>query len=159
MNYDSIILELMSRVQKLEEEVAALKTDNKSTEVEPSKVKNKITPEMTSLCYSFAKAVYNRRDVDLYSLAEKVAKETGMNVNTANINIVAMIDMLNGNSYKRLLSAESLDLCLGWIYNDFGKQGLEKAVIATKGHIKYLNSIGNPANKLRIVCNKYEQKL
>lgn len=159
MNYESIILELMTRVQKLEAEVSQLKATQQPEEQNPIKTKAKVTPEMINLCYIFATAVYDKEGVDTKLLAEKVNEETGMNVNTANMNIMSIIDMLNGSTYKRLLSGETVDLCLGWILKDYGKQGLEKAINALQGHIEYLNSIGNPANTLKIICKQYEQKL
>lgn len=55
MQYETIILELMSRVQKLEEEVEKLKNNISSNDFEqaefPTKRNVKVTPEMTRECY------------------------------------------------------------------------------------------------------------
>ena len=62
MQYETIILELMSRVQKLEEEVEKLKNGIQSNDFEqaefPTKRNVKVTPEMTRLCYEQAKKAY-----------------------------------------------------------------------------------------------------
>ena len=58
MQYETIILELLSRVQKLEEEVASLKNSNISINEHSSRKNIKVTPEMTKLCYEKAKEIY-----------------------------------------------------------------------------------------------------
>ena len=59
MQYETIILELLSRVQKLEEEVSSLKNSDISFNEQSSRKNIKVTPEMTKLCYEKAKEIYN----------------------------------------------------------------------------------------------------
>lgn len=164
MRYETIILEMMSRIQKLENEVKELKDlingqSTENTHVISVKKNVKVTPEMTALCYTFAKAVYDKDGIDFGCLAEKVAEETGMNYSTAKMNISSIASMLRGEEYNRIISADALDMCMQFIIRDFGKEGLEKAIKATKAHIRYLKSKNMTATKLTEVCNKYEMQL
>lgn len=160
MQYETIILEMMSRIQKLEDEVEKLKNNFSSNSVEQSesqpKRNIKVTIEMTELCYEKAKQIYNNQYLEINDLAQEVSSKTGMNVNTAKMNIYSITQMLKGEEYNRLLSAESLSVCLEMIYNDYGKRGLEKALTATELHIEYLKSKGMATSKLMSVLCKYE---
>ncbi len=160
MQYETIILEMMSRIQKLEEEVGQLKNHLSSNIFEQSESQprknNKVTIEMTELCYEKAKQVYNNQYLDIDDLAQEVSSQTGMNINTAKMNIYSIIQLLKGEGFQRLLSAESLSVCLEMIYNDYGKKGLEKALTATELHIEYLKTKGMVTSKLISVFNKYE---
>lgn len=165
MQYESVILEMMSRIQKLEEEVSELKniisnenlTDTLTNSLKRKNVK--VTPEMTEICYQYAKIAYEQKNVDIDDLAEKVAQDTGMNENTAKMNIGSIKAMLEGVGFNRILSSQSLRMCFKFIYNDYGKIGLKKAIDATKEHIRYLNSINNPAINLKKVCSEFEEML
>lgn len=163
MQYETIILEMMSRIQKLEDEVERLKNDIKSNDFDRSEIQPKrnvkVTPEMTRLCYEKAKQVYNNPYLDTNDLAEYISEKTGMNFNTAKMNIYSMVQMLKGEEYNRLLSADSLDLCLDMIYKEFGRQGLEKALTATRLHIDYLKTKNMATSKLISVYNKYWKML
>lgn len=163
MQYETIILEMMSRIQKLEDEVGELKKSLKANSVEQFEIQPKrnvkVTPEMTRLCYEKAKQAYNNPYLDTNDLAEDVSEKTGMNFNTAKMNIYSIVQMLKGEEYNRLLSADSLDLCLNMIYEEFGRQGLEKALTATRLHIEYLKTKDMATSKLISVYNKYWRML
>lgn len=163
MQYETIILELMARVQKLEEEVKQLKntfTSNSFEQSESQPKRNvKVTPEMTRLCYEKAKAAYNNQHLDTNILAEEVSTRTGMKISTAKMNIGSMILILKGEEYNRILSSDSLDFCLDMIYGDYGKKGLEKALTATELHIEYLKTKGKATSKLISVFNKHKDKI
>ena len=162
MQYESIILEMMSRIQKLEDEVKELKSafgnqDLVETNFCKPKRKNvKVTPEMTEICYNYAKIAYEQRNIDINDLASKVSKDTGMNENTAKMNIGSIKAMLEGVEFNRILSSQSLRMCLEFIYRDYGVVGHKKALSATRGHIRYLNSINQPASNLVEVCDEFE---
>lgn len=161
MQYETIILEMMSRIQKLEEEVEQLKQTVTESDFEQPEVQAKrnvkVTPEMTRLCYEKAKAAYSNQYLDTNDLAQEVSEQTGMNFSTAKMNIYSIVQMLKGEEYKRLLSADSLDLCFDMIYREFGKQGLEKALTATKLHIDYLNTKDMATAKLLSVYDRYKK--
>lgn len=160
MQYETIILEMMSRIQRLEEEVEQLKkavslSNFEQRENQPKR-NVKVTPEMTRLCYEKAKLAYSNQYLDTNDLAEEVSNQTGMNFNTAKMNIGSIVLMLKGEEYNRILSADSLDLCLKMIYQEFGKEGLDKALTATKLHINYLKTKDMATAKLLSVYKKYE---
>ena len=144
MQYETIILELMSRVQRLEEEVSELKDivedSNNQAEAQPKK-NVKVTPEMTRLCYEKAKQAYNNVHLDINELAQEVSEQTGMNYNTAKMNIYSI----------------TLDLCLDLICDEDGFQGLQKALNATGLHIEYLKTKNMATAKLLSVYNKYKE--
>lgn len=160
MQYETIILELMSRVQKLEEEVKELKkvikNGNLQAEVQPKR-NVKVTPEMTKLCYEKAKQAYQNEYLDTNELAKEVFDQTGMNLNTAKMNIYSITQMLKGEEFNRLLSADSLDLCLDLIHNEYGFEGLQKALKATGLHIEYLKTKDMATAKLLSVYDKYDK--
>lgn len=160
MQYETIILEMMSRVQKLEEEVEQLKNTLLSNSFEQSETQPKrnvkVTPEMTRLCYEKAKEVYKNKYIYIDEFAEQVSNQTGMNFNTAKMNIYSIAQMLRGEEYNRLLSADSLDLCLDMIYRDYGEKGLRKALKATELHIEYLKTKDMATSKLISVFNKHK---
>ena len=163
MQYETIILEMMSRIQKLEEEVELLKSSVSTTNFEQREIQPKrnvkVTPEMTRLCYEKAKSVYKNPYLDTNDLAEEISSQTGMNFNTAKMNIYSIVQMLKGEEYNRLLSADSLNLCLDMIYQEFGKQGLQKALTATRLHINYLKTKDMATSKLLSVYEKYEMMI
>ena len=75
MQYETVILELMSRVQKLEEEIAQLKAtaDFGNVGVQAASRRNvKVTPEMTELCYEKAKLLCNNENLNMDDLAQEV---------------------------------------------------------------------------------------
>ena len=104
MQYETIILEMMSRIQKLEEEVEHLKrivTANDFEQPDTHIKRNvKVTPEMTRLCYEKAKDAYNNQYLDTNDLAQDVSDRTGMNFNTAKMNIYSIVQLLKGEEYK-----------------------------------------------------------
>lgn len=162
MQYETIILELLSRVQKLEEEVVELKEIVQSGNIQTTaqqKRNVKVTPEMTKLCYEKAKLAYKNAYLDTNDLAKEVSDQTGMNFNTAKMNIYSISQMLKGEEFNRLLSADSLDLCLDMICSEYGLQGLQKALNATRLHIEYLKTKDMATSKLLAVYNKHKALL
>ena len=114
---------------------------------------------MTELCYEKAKLLCNNENLNMDDLAQEVSKQTGMNFNTAKINIHSITKMLKGEGYNRIISSDSLDLCLSLIYAEYGYGGLYKALKATKLHIEYLKTKGMATTKLLSVYDKYEQMI
>lgn len=159
MQYETVILELMSRVQKLEEEVSELKASVEFNEKKQVKRNVKVKPEMIELCYEKAKLLCNNENLNMDDLAQEVSKQTGMNFSTAKMNIHSITKMLTGEGYNRILSSDSLDLCLSLIYDEYGYDGLYKALKSTKLHIEYLKTKGMATQKLVSVYDKYEQMI
>lgn len=170
MQYEKIILELMSRIKNLEEDVSTLKaciTSMKDNQVvagqillnrrTKSYIKN--NDSMIDACYLYGKKAYENSESDFKIYADAVFRETGMNKNSAYICIYAVKSLLDGVVFKRVISSKALVKYLGYIRNDFGKNGLKKSISALKGHIEYLQSCGKPANSFVKIYNEYKVKI
>ena len=162
MQYETIILELLSRIKKLEEDVEELKSIRSNDEIEqeteiPSASYTKITSEMIEKCYKCGKRVL--KGEELYTLAGEVSSETGMNRSSAFINIYVVSCMLTGEVYKRAVSRKALEIYFQEIYSEYGNTGLRKAINATRLHIDYRKSCGHIVNVSEDVCARAEAKL
>ena len=176
MQYESIILELMTRIKKLEDEVAELKAAvaaqntvaNKAVQPEMEEEKGtapassgytKMTDEMIDVCYQYGKRAYETKNNAPFDLADCVAKETGMNRNSAVMYISAVKSMLEGSVYKRAINARATRRYFSLIQKEFGKAGLARALKATNQHIAYRKSFNHPVDSIEAICNEFEDRL
>ena len=174
MQYETIILELLSRIKKLEDDVSELKRahavmnatpapfvceeDNVAIEVGESTVAyKKMTDEMIDICYKSGKKVANGENPQ--ELADDIAESTGMNRSSAVMYLYAVQGMLSGTIYKRAISAKALKKYLDTIWNEYGSQGLKKAIHATRLHVDYRRSCGHMVDSIEEICNRYEKRL
>jgi len=170
MQLESIILELLTRIQKLEEEVDYLKqalyedtekspkSENSSLSTQESTISyKKMTDEMIELCYTYGKRVYKGENIQ--EIADDIAYETGMNRNSAIMYLQVVSSMLDGTIYKRAINSKALQKYFENIWNDFGSNGLKKAIVATKNHIEYRRECGHPVASIEEICAKAESRL
>ena len=171
MQYENIILELMTRIQKLEEEVKLLKQwqteiedirsggingeENTESEREAASYQ-KMTDEMIDLCYEYGKKATEGQSIQ--DLAGKISSETGMNKNSAIMYLYAIHGMLTGTIYKRAISAKAMKKYYDKILSEFGSTGLKKAIDATRLHIEYRRQCGQNADSIERICNSYENR-
>ena len=118
MQYDSIILELMSRIKKLEEDVVGLKnrvneletasasnenqqTSNDETEQHDggSYTRTRMTDEMIHVCYLMGKKAFQNRGTNLWTLADQASTQTGVNRNSAFMYTVPSSKLLTAQIY------------------------------------------------------------
>ncbi len=172
MQYQSIILELMGRIQNLEEEVRELKrqladmTSGTSQEeilytnedVRTGSVVQyqKMTDDMIMACYEGGKKL--RDGSNAQDIAENIAEITGMNKNSAVMYLYAVSGMLDGVVYKRAISAKAIKKYFETIYNEYGKAGLQKAIRATRFHTEYRRECGHVVDSIDSICDLYEEK-
>ena len=166
MNYDAIILELLSRIQTLEEEVVSLKKVicdnsnkllvNESAEESSSKNK-KMTDAMIDLCYKGGKKVHSGDNIQ--EIADDIVDETGMNRNSAIMYMQVVCCLLDGIVYKRAINSKALQKYYDNIWNEYGSDGLKKAIIATREHISYRRELGHPVDSIEEICSKAEARL
>lgn len=172
MQYQSIILELMGRIQNLEEEVRELKrqladmTSGTSQEeilytnedVRTGSVVQyqKMTDDMIMACYEGGKKL--RDGSNAQDIAENIAEITGMNKNSAVMYLYAVSGMLDGVVYKRAISAKAMKKYFETIYNEYGKAGLQKAIRATRFHTEYRRECGHVVDSIDSICDLYEEK-
>lgn len=173
MQYETIILELLSRIKKLEEEVIELKQallSSSSVPISDDVIVNvsderndgavsytKMTDEMIDICYKCGKKLAAGENVQ--DLAEDIAESTGMNRNSAVMYLYAVQGMLVGTIYKRAISAKAMRRYYDTIWNESGSVGLKKAIKATRLHIQYRRECGHTVDSIEEICNQYERKL
>lgn len=172
MQYETIILELLSRIKKLEDDVTLLKqaqsqlisvplqneTDISEENQNGTSVKyKKMTDEMIDICYKCGKKVYAGENPQ--ELADEIADETGMNRNSAIMYLYAVSGMLQGTVYKRAINAKAMQRYFDTIFNEYGSDGLKKAIKATKLHIDYRRECGQQVDSIEELCNKNENRL
>ena len=164
MQYETIILELLSRIKKLEEDVEELKQSRQNNVVEQENATSassvsytKMTDEMIEICYKCGKMVFQGENAQ--ELADDVAEETGMNRNSAFMYIYVVSSMLSGEIYKRAISKKALEIYFKKIFNEYGSDGLKKAIKATRLHIDYRKSCGHTVDSIEEACDKAEARL
>ena len=176
MQYETIILELMSRIKALEETVSHI-TDqlsakelsedptpdisfkNSSSNKRKSRPYSKVTERMVAACYSYGKKAYYNPEIKIADYAKAVASETNMNQRSAHIYIYAVKSMLNGTVFNRSISKTALETFFSMIYSDFGKKGLINAINAAKQYAAYRSASNKPVHSIFAVCNEYQQKI
>ena len=176
MQYDSIILELMSRIKKLEEEIQELRvrldsvefssnapvssaSDSAALPSSPSSSYTKTTDQMISLCYHYGKNAYLNRSTNLGELADRISSESGMNRSSAFMYICAVKALLEGTVFKRAINAKSIRQYLNSIYQEFGSDGLRKALSSLRLHIEYRIANHIPSESIDEICKEFEKKL
>ena len=176
MNYESIILELLTRIQKLEEELAELKkqvgrppvvlnegqAEDRAVATEQAistsrNTYNKLTDEMIDMCYRCGKMMY--RGEDPQELADTICEATGMNRSSAIIYLHAVNSMLSGAVFKRAISAKAITRYFDCIFNDFGSKGLKAAIHATRQHVAYRRDCGQNVDSIEALCDRFDAKL
>lgn len=98
--------------------------------------RNKITKLQIETVYEYAKKAYQGQ-ISGPKAADKVAEQSGMNRNSAQRSIYAIINMLNNQEYKSIIGEEQTRYYFEMILNDFGKDSLVSAIKATEKHIHY----------------------
>ena len=174
MQYEIVILELLTRIKKLEEEVNELKqvvfsspdmlssTEDVSRfayeeNVDTSVSYRKMTDEMIDICYKCGKMLAAGESVQ--ELADGIHEETGMNRNSAIMYLYAVQGMLEGTIYKRAISAKAMRRYYDIIWNEKGSAGLKKAIKATRLHIAYRRECGHMVDSIEEICDQYEARL
>ena len=164
MQYETIILELLSRIKKLEEDVEELKQSRQYNVVEQENATSvssvsytKMTDEMIEICYKCGKMVFQGENAQ--ELADDVAEETGMNRNSAFMYIYVVSSLLSGEVFKRAISKKALEIYFKKILQDYGSDGLKKAIKATRLHIDYRKSCGHTVDSIEEACDKAEARL
>ena len=111
MQYETIILELLTRIKKLEDDVAELKAQRASLPISSGEPDNqqenetttyrKMTDEMIEICYKSGKKAAAGENVQ--ELADDISETTGMNRSSAIMYLYAVQGMLAGTIYKRAM--------------------------------------------------------
>lgn len=169
MQYETIILELLSRIKKLEDDVNELKQAQNTTRNTSSFCEElpengaaavaykKMTDEMITLCYKCGKKAAEGENVQ--ELADDIADATGMNRNSAIMYLYAVQGMLKGTIYKRAISSRAMRKYYDAILDEYGSTGLRKAIKSTRLHIAYRRECGHTVDSIEKICDEYERGL
>lgn len=102
----------------------------------------KITNEMTHRAYEIIKMVYHG-NLTRSEAKYKIADETGMNAGSAGDYVTNFLAMMDGQRYTRTMNTYATRYLLENIRLDFGEEQFQKALEATKEHVKYYNGLNN----------------
>ena len=173
MQYENIILEMISRIKQLEARCDQMEDQilqfesacaenmveiNESTTQRMNK-RQKMTLEMMEACYHCGVVLSQTESPDFGNEIDKLTVTVGMNRNSAIMYVYAVKSMLDGVVYKRAISKTATELFFQYILKDFGKERLKKAISATRSHIVYRRELGHVVDGLDDICNQYEQHL
>ena len=168
MQYESVILDLLTRVMKLEEEVQQLseklnqleqlpsESESQSGRAGSSSTYQKLTDEQIRLCYQSGKKISEGENVA--DLADDIVAATGMNRNSAIIYLNAVNSMLNGKVYKRAINISATEQYFEWILNEYGVKGIQRALKATQLHINYRKECGHTVDSLEELYERYARR-
>ncbi len=100
-----------------------------------------ITNEMVSYAYEISKKVFEGA-LSRTEGRDQITNQVNMNPGSAGDYISAFYSMMEGERYTRTLNEYSTRYFLESILEDYGEEGLEKAVIASSKHATYYAALG-----------------
>lgn len=177
MQYDAIILELMSRIKSLEQACETLntrvqsleslfrpdETQNSAADTDDSEEENdsrlKMTQEMINACYACAVRLHKNSRLDFKQEVSALSRQTGMKKTSATMYVYAVKNMLSGTVYKRAINQTATETYFQNILRDFGPAGLTAAIQATRAHIAYRHQFGHTVDGLVQLCNRYDRQV
>ncbi len=121
------------------------------------KKKRPITDEQYRRGYELGRDVFEGDTTKEEAIAELV--DMGTNETSGSYMLQITRGMLSGEVFKLSLKDEAHGWYLGWILRDFGPDGLERALAATRLHLAY--DLGNGAKRIRLreIVASYERIL
>lgn len=176
MQYEAVLLELMTRIKTLEGEVERLKEEVRDLrspaealaagermaqeEIGGGRQDDgayvKMTDRMIDSCYAYGKRAFESRETDIWDLASKVSAETGMNRNSAFMYLHAVKSMLEGTVYKRAINAKATRRYFSNIRAEYGEAGLARALQAVELHIAYRKELHHPVGSIEAICREFK---
>ena len=183
MQYETIVLELLSRIQVLEQDMATLKEavarlgekqarepaeasdgrragrEEEPEEAQPSVSYGKVTEEMIDCCYVYGKKSVEHPDANFWDYADEIVKETGMNRNSAFMYMYVVRCLLEGSVFKRSISTKAMNRYLTRIEEEYGKVGLARAIQAVEAFMEYRRATDQPVGAVEKICQVYQQRL
>lgn len=95
------------------------------------------------------------RDITLSEGRDSLVRNYAFNANSASMTIRSLRHMLNGERYRRALTLGATEYFLGRIRDEYGNQGLQKALTGLSAHIDYRHSTGVAVPGLQAILEKY----
>jgi len=97
----------------------------------------------------------DRGDITLTKGRDDLVRVYGFNANSANMTIRSLRHMLNGERYRRALTLDATDYFLGRIREEYGDNGLQKALAGLSAHVDYRHSTGVAVPGLQTILAKH----
>ncbi|MDB0574060.1 HNH endonuclease [Ralstonia solanacearum] len=120
---------------------------------------SKITNEQIDASFDVAKQVY-RGELTASAGATQLAREHGININSATALIRDYRHLRNGECYRRTLSTPAADVFLHRIFTEDGAEALASAIAAVWAHIAYYERTRKTTvHALRNVVSRHEEQL
>ena len=179
MGIENIVLELMGRIQELEKaktdletRVLELEKNNKqkkkaiSENIESPETldgqgmhvpRQKMTEKKIEACYRCAADLATGRLQNEDLAVQQAATENKINASSAKMYVYVVGCMLCGETYKRAISSTATRQYLKFIEQDFGEDGLKKALQALEGHILYRHECGQTVSSLKKILQEYRK--
>lgn len=104
-------------------------------------VSSSIKKEMVAYAYEISKKVFEKK-LSRTEGRDQIVNQVNMNPGSAGDYISAFYSMMEGEKYTRTLNEYSTRYFLESILEDYGKEGLRKAVSASSKHATYYAALG-----------------
>ncbi|HLR35773.1 MAG TPA: hypothetical protein VK071_10675, partial [Tissierellales bacterium] len=104
-------------------------------------VSSPITEEMVAYAYEISKKVFKGK-LSRTEGRDQITNQVNMNPGSAGDYISAFYSMMEGERYTRTLNEYSTRYFLESILEDYGEEGLRKAVKASSKHATYYAALG-----------------
>lgn len=115
----------------------------------------KISLSILEEIFDFALRV-DRAEVTLATATDELVRVHGLNPSSANMTIRSLRHLLNGERYRRALTLDATDYFLGRIGEEYGSQGMRKALTGLSAHIDYRHTTGVTVPGLQTILAKYQ---
>lgn len=159
MPHEQIILELLERIQSLERRVAALESQPDAPAEPPAPARARgLSPQAIDACYDLALRLEREPELDAARALEELAASHGCQATYAVCCVTAVRGMLHGRQFKYAVSRAALQRYFDRILEDYGRQGLRRALTAARAHAAYQQSHGNPARSIVRLCDAYDPR-
>ena len=160
MNYERIIIEMLQRIQALEDRVAALEADRpvEAPAPAPAAPVRGISAAAVDACYDLALRLEQSPAEDAAQALHRLADSHGCQYNYAVCFVTAARAMLAGREFKYAIKRDAARRFFDRILEDFGRQGLRRAIDAARAHAAYQQRHGNPARSICSLCDAYESR-
>lgn len=99
----------------------------------------------------------DRGEITLTKGKQDLVRAYGFNANSANMTIRSLRHMLNGERYRRALTLDATDYFLGRIREEYGDNGLQKALAGLSAHIDYRHLTGVAVPGLQTILAKHSK--
>ena len=113
-----------------------------------------ITDEMAQVCYDYSLKIF-RGKIDRGDGITEICCDTYMDYSTAKRYVGSLIKIMRGEKYSAMLKSDFYLMFFDYIYRDFGKEGLDKAFVAVREHVR---DYKRPLYKVQEILTEVEKK-